>query len=155
MAIGHGNCRDRTDTFTLLGQESSVLLHTRNDRPDLLTVPCETTQAMLLVTISHTVWLVLKGHSSFKLSSFSLSTWGGFLKPLLVKQCRERVGGIHGMQIMHTKDYVPAYMLNLCGLTFNTRGPTSALMEYYERLEINMLWHVTGPSFTLRTLRLM
>lgn len=59
------------------------------------------------------------------------------------------------MQIIHTKDYVPAYTLNLYGLTFNTRGPMSALMEYCERLEINMLWHVTGLSSTLRTLRLM
>lgn len=155
VAVAHGNCRDRPDTFALFGQESWVPLRTRNDSPDLLTFPCETAEAVLLVPISHTVWLVLKGHSSFKLSCFSLWIWGGGVKPLLAKQSRERVGGIHGMQIIHTKDYVPAYTLNLCGFTFNTRRPMSALMEYCERLEINMLWHVTGPSFTLRTLRVM
>lgn len=42
--------------------------------------------------------------------------WGGgvgVLKPLLAKQSRERVGVTHGMQIIHTKDYVPAYTSNL------------------------------------------
>lgn len=53
------------------------------------------------------------------------------------------MGGIHGMQIIHTKDYVPACTSNLCGFTFNTHGPTSALMENCERLEINMRCHTT------------
>lgn len=96
-----------------------MLLHARNDSPDFLTFPCETAWAVLLVPISHTVWLVLKGQASFKLSCFTLWIWWngggvvGVLKPLLAKQSRERVGGIRGMQIIHTKDYVPASTSNL------------------------------------------
>ena len=55
------------------------------------------------------------------------------------------------MQIIHTKDYVPACTSNLCGFTFNTRGPTSALMEHCERLEINMHCHTTESSRDFRT----
>lgn len=57
------------------------------------------------------------------------------------------------MQIIHTKDYVPACTSNLCGFTFNTHGPTSALMEYCERLEINMRCHTTESSYDFRTFR--
>lgn len=57
------------------------------------------------------------------------------------------------MQIIHTKDYVPACTSNLCGFTFNTRGPTSALMEHCERLEINMCCHTTESSRDFRTFR--
>lgn len=57
------------------------------------------------------------------------------------------------MQLIHTKDYVPACTSNLCGFTFNTRGPTSALMEHCERLEINMRCHTTGSSRDFRTFR--
>lgn len=63
------------------------------------------------------------------------------------------MGGIHGMQIIHTKDYVPAFTSNLCGFTFNTRGPTFALIEFYERLEINMRCHTTESSYEFRTFR--
>lgn len=59
------------------------------------------------------------------------------------------------MQIIHTKDYVPACTSDLCGFTFNTHGPVSALMEHYERLEINMHCHTTESSYNFRTCRHM
>lgn len=67
-----------------------MLLCTRNDRPDLLTLHRETVQALLPIPISHTAWLVLKGHDGFKLCPALGSGSGGVLKPLLAKQSRER-----------------------------------------------------------------
>lgn len=49
------------------------------------------------------------------------------------------MGGIHGMQIIHTKDYVPVCTSSLCGFTFNTPGPTFTLMEDCEKLEISII----------------
>lgn len=57
------------------------------------------------------------------------------------------------MQIIHTKDYVPACTSNLCGFTFNTHGPTSALMESCERLEISMHCHTAKASYDFKTFR--
>lgn len=57
------------------------------------------------------------------------------------------------MQIIHTKDYVPACTSNLCGFMFNTHGPTSALMEYCESSEINKRRHTTESSYDFRTFR--
>lgn len=58
------------------------------------------------------------------------------------------MGEIRGMQIIHTKDYVPACTSNLCGFKCNTHRPTSALMEYHERSDANVCWHTTEFSFT-------
>lgn len=67
-----------------------MLLCTRNDRADLLTLHCETVQVMLPIPISHTAWLVLKRHDGFILCPALGSGSGGVLKPLLDKQSRER-----------------------------------------------------------------
>lgn len=67
------NYHGEVDTFVLLGTESD------NDKPDLLTLHCETAQARLLIPVSSTVWLVLKGHDTFKLCPVSGSGsrgWG-------------------------------------------------------------------------------
>lgn len=62
-----------------LDKESCMLLCTRNDRADLLTLHCEIVQVMLPIPISHTAWLVLKRHGGFiSCPALGLGTgWGG------------------------------------------------------------------------------
>ena len=67
-----------------------MLLCTHNDRPDLLTLHCETEKATLPIPISQIAWLVLRGHDGFKLCPALASGSGGVLKPLLAKQSTER-----------------------------------------------------------------
>lgn len=86
------------------------------------------------------------------MSCFSIWLQGGPKAFAGETEC-STVGGIHGMQIVHTKDYVPACTSNLSGFTFNTHRPASALMEGCERLEINACCHTVESSYDFRTFR--
>lgn len=67
-----------------------MMLCTHSDSPNLLTLHCETEQALLFIPISQAAWLVLRGHDGFKLCPASASGTGGVLKLLLAKQSGER-----------------------------------------------------------------
>lgn len=62
-----------------------MLLCTHNDRTDLLTLHCETEQAVFPIPMSQTAWLVLRGHDGFNLCPASGFDSRGVVKSLLAK----------------------------------------------------------------------